>query len=355
MQIAIPLYDRFTALDAIGPYEVLSRLPDSRRHVRRHRGRARTRPTTACSRSSPRPRSTTFRNPEILCVPGGWGTRDAMSDERLVDWIRDAHETSEWTTSVCTGSLLLGAAGVLDGLDATTPLARAGDAGRAGRHARPAGAWSSRARSSPPPASRRASTWRSSCWRRSPATSSRKTIQLLIEYDPQPPFDAGSPEKAPPEIVAAAAGARGARQPAYLEEGLALAAVGRDLVHDPVAGHEVERVEALAQLAGLRVAEVDAVADAQVARGRARAPASAPRPRPRSGRGCRPGGQVGGGDPAGLARARMRDSRRRARSRSRVRACARPASRTSPRAAGGTSCRRRTAWGRRSPSRRPAR
>ena len=50
-------------------------------------------------------------NPGDPCVPGGWGTRDAMSDERILDWIRAAHQTSEWTTSVCTGSLLLGAAG----------------------------------------------------------------------------------------------------------------------------------------------------------------------------------------------------------------------------------------------------
>src|SRR5665809_90991 len=59
-------------------------------------------------------------SPDVVMVPGGIGTRALLDDETLIGWIRAAHETSEWTTSVCTGSLLLGAAGVLDGLDATS-------------------------------------------------------------------------------------------------------------------------------------------------------------------------------------------------------------------------------------------
>ena len=119
MDIAIPLYDRFTALDAIGPYEVLSRIPDSRvTFVGTEAGPYKTDNgmLTILAEAS----LDDLPNPEIICVPGGWGTRDAMSDERILDWIRGAHETSEWTTSVCTGSLLLGAAGVLEGLDATS-------------------------------------------------------------------------------------------------------------------------------------------------------------------------------------------------------------------------------------------
>ena len=123
-------------------------LAHSRRRpeVRRHRGR----PLQDRQRHAHDPRrgrrSTTCPQPDILCVPGGWGTRDAMSDERLVGWIRDAHETSQWTTSVCTGSLLLGAAGVLDGLEATTHWLELETLREHRRDARPSAAWWSRAR-----------------------------------------------------------------------------------------------------------------------------------------------------------------------------------------------------------------
>jgi transcriptional regulator GlxA family with amidase domain len=139
-------------------------------------------------------------DPEIVVVPGGLGTRALLDDERLVSWIRRAHDTSEWTTSVCTGSLLLGAAGVLDGLEATSHWTEL----RALEHfgARPsdrrvveqgkvitaAGVSSGidmalvlAARISGPEVA--------------------QMIQLGIEYDPQPPYDTGSREKAPEEIV----------------------------------------------------------------------------------------------------------------------------------------------------------
>ena len=281
MDIAIPLYDRFTALDAIGPYEVLSRLPDSRvTFIGTEAGPYKT--DNGMLTILAEATLDDLPNPEILCVPGGWGTRDAMSDERILNWIRAAHETSEWTTSVCTGSLLLGAAGVLR--DSTRRAT-----GSSSRR------WPSWA---PRPTGHRVveqgkvitAAGVSSgidmalfLLAKIAGEDYAKTIQLLIEYDPQPPFDAGSPEKASPETVAQLRELAVAR--AYLEEGLPLAAVGRHLVHDPVAGYEVERLEALAQLARLRVPEVDPVADrAGHARAR-RAPASAPRRRPRSGRG----------------------------------------------------------------------
>ncbi len=110
MDIAIPMYDRFTALDAIGPYEVLSRLPDAQVTWLAHEpGLVRTDngmlaiEATAAFEDLP--------HPDIVLVPGGTGTRDLLEDERLLTWLRGAHETSTWTTSVCTGSLLLGAAG----------------------------------------------------------------------------------------------------------------------------------------------------------------------------------------------------------------------------------------------------
>src|SRR5215207_1652490 len=119
MKIAIPIYDRFTALDAVGPYEVLQRVPGSEivwlarepGPVGTDRGQLSLMADAAYE---------DVPDPEIVLVPGGTGTREALGDERLIAWIRGAHETSQWTTSVCTGALVLGAAGVLDGLRATT-------------------------------------------------------------------------------------------------------------------------------------------------------------------------------------------------------------------------------------------
>ena len=120
MQVAIPLFPRFTALDGIGPYEVLQRIPERRHHVRRSRPRPWSAPRTGSSASRPTPRSRRLPTPDVIVFPGGVGTRALMEDERVLDWVRTAHKTTTFTTSVCTGSLVLGAAGLLDGLTATT-------------------------------------------------------------------------------------------------------------------------------------------------------------------------------------------------------------------------------------------
>jgi putative intracellular protease/amidase len=200
MQIAIPLYDRFTALDAIGPYEVLSRLPDSRvTFVGPEAGPYKTDNgmLTILAEAS----LDELPNPEILCVPGGWGTREAIGDERLVSWIRDAHETSEWTTSVCTGSLLLAAAGVLAGLKATSHWLELDSLGEMG--ARPTGQRVVQ-EGKVVTAAGVSSGIDMALFLMAQIAGEEfaKTIQLMIEYDPQPPFDAGSPSKAPAEIVA---------------------------------------------------------------------------------------------------------------------------------------------------------
>jgi putative intracellular protease/amidase len=217
MDIAIPLFDRITALDAIGPYEVLSRLPDARvRFVAIAPGPYRT-DNRQLTLVADEPLSAVPR-PEILMVPGGFGTRDLMTPNPLLDWIRTAHETSQWTTSVCTGSLLLGAAGVLRGLEATTHWAALEQLRELG--ARPtlkrvvvqgkvvtAAGVSSGIDMALTLAARIA------------GDEVAQSIQLGIEYDPQPPFNAGSPETAPPHVVARLRG--------RLQERLATAAAER--------------------------------------------------------------------------------------------------------------------------------
>ena len=199
MDIAIPLFDGITALDAIGPYEVLSRLPGARvRFVADTPGPKRTdnKQLTLIADEA----LSAVPHPEIVMVPGGFGTRRLMTPNPLLDWIRTAHETSQWTTSVCTGSLLLGAAGLLKGLEATTHWAAMDDLAALG--ARPtlqrvvvqgkivtAAGVSSGIDMALTLAARIA------------GDDYAQSIQLGIEYDPEPPFSAGSPKKAPAHIV----------------------------------------------------------------------------------------------------------------------------------------------------------
>jgi transcriptional regulator GlxA family with amidase domain len=201
MDIAIPIFDRITALDAIGPYEVLSRLPGARiRWVAMTPGHYKT-DNRQLTLVADEPLSA-VPHPEIIMVPGGFGTRSLMTPNPLLDWLRTAHETSQWTTSVCTGSLLLGAAGLLKGLEATTHWAALDTLRELG--AKPtlkrvveqgkiitAAGVSSGIDMALTLAARIA------------GDEFAQSIQLGIEYDPQPPFRAGSPETAPPHIVEA--------------------------------------------------------------------------------------------------------------------------------------------------------
>jgi putative intracellular protease/amidase len=199
MQIAIPLYDRFTALDAVGPYEVLSRLPESKlTFVGYEVGPVRTDNERLAMHVD-----AVFEDipePEVIVVPGGWGTRALLDDERILSWIRHAHEHSQWTTSVCTGSLLLGAAGVLDGLDVTShwleldALAGFG-ASPTGRRVVEQGKVITAAGVSS------GIDMGLTLAAKIAGDEFAKTIQLLIEYDPEPPFDSGSTAKAAPELV----------------------------------------------------------------------------------------------------------------------------------------------------------
>jgi putative intracellular protease/amidase len=199
MQIAIPLYDRFTALDAVGPYEVLSRLPGATVHfVAAEPGMKRT--ETAMLGLSADLALDDVPEPDVFVIPGGYGTRALIDDAQMIDWIRHAHETSEWTTSVCTGSLLLAAAGILDGLEATTHWLEYDLLERLGAKPVPrrvvqqgkvitAAGVSSGIDMALVLAAEIA------------GNDVAQAIQLGIEYDPEPPFDSGSPAKAGVRIV----------------------------------------------------------------------------------------------------------------------------------------------------------
>lgn len=200
MEIAIPMYDRFTALDAIGPYEVLSRLPGANVTWLAHEpGLVRTDngmlalEATATFEDLPRP--------DIVVLPGGIGTRALLDDDRLLAWIREAHEHARWTTSVCTGALLLGAAGLLDGLRATThwleleSLAAFGALPTDERIV---------VEGSVVTAAGVSSGIDMALWLTGEiaGTEFAQAVQLMLEYDPQPPYDTGSTAVAPPELVA---------------------------------------------------------------------------------------------------------------------------------------------------------
>jgi putative intracellular protease/amidase len=199
MDIALLLYDRFTALDAIGPYEVLSRLPGaSVRFVAQQAGPLRTDNGTLTVIAEHA--IADVGAPDILVVPGGPGEVVARAGGPVLEWVRSVHETSTWTTSVCTGSLILAAAGLLEGRRATTHWLAFDELRRLGAE----------------PVSERVVfdgklvtaagvsagiDMALTLAGRIAGPEVAQAIQLGIEYDPQPPFDAGSPAKAPAEIV----------------------------------------------------------------------------------------------------------------------------------------------------------
>jgi transcriptional regulator GlxA family with amidase domain len=199
MDIAILLYQRLTALDAIGPYEVLSRLPGAEvKFVAGETGPVRT-DNGMLTLMAEHPLED-MAHPDIVLVPGGPGEVAARAGEPVLEWLRSVDQRSTWTTSVCTGSLILAAAGLLDGKRATGHWLALEQLGRLG---------------ATPVAERVVFDGKivtaagvSAGIDMALALAARvagehvaQAIQLSIEYDPQPPFDAGSPGKAPAELV----------------------------------------------------------------------------------------------------------------------------------------------------------
>ncbi len=204
MNIAILLYDRLTALDAIGPYEVLSRLPGARlTFVAAQAGPVRTDNgmlslLADCSIEE-------VDQPDIVLVPGGPGELDARAGEPVLEWLRRANDGSTWTTSVCTGSLILAAAGLLEGRRATShwlAMERLRELGAEPVNERVVFDGKLVTAAGVSAGIDMALTLAATIAGEGVA----QAIQLGIEYDPQPPFDAGSPAKAPAEIVAALRG-----------------------------------------------------------------------------------------------------------------------------------------------------
>ena len=199
MHIAIGLYERFTSLDTMGPFQVLSSLPGAQvTFVAEKAG-----PVTDESgflTVTARAAFADLPDPDILLVPGGTITGTLVPHHPIVGWIARAHRTTTWTTSVCTGALLLAGAGVLDGVEATTHWAAMDELARLG-----------------------AVPVRERVVRRGKIVTAAgvsagidmaltlagviagpefaQTVQLMMEYDPAPPFDAGSPDKAGPLAV----------------------------------------------------------------------------------------------------------------------------------------------------------
>jgi transcriptional regulator GlxA family with amidase domain len=195
MHVAIPLYPRFTALDAVGPYTVLAFAPGwtvtfvaaEPGPVVDDRGSL---SLTATASFAEVPR------PDVLLVPGGPGTVEALADEALLAWIRQVHAYTGWTTSVCTGAYLLGAAGVLAGLPATTHWGWLD--GLAGFGAQPTGERVVHQGKVVTAAGVSAGIDMAlTLLARVDGDRTAQAVQLAIEYDPQPPFSAGSPAGAP--------------------------------------------------------------------------------------------------------------------------------------------------------------
>jgi putative intracellular protease/amidase len=199
VNIAIPIFDRLTALDAVGPYEVLSRIPGATVHfIATEPGPKRT--ETQMLALVADESLDDLPEPEVIVFPGGYGTRELMEDAAIQNWLRHAHEHSQWTTSVCTGSLVLGAAGILNGLQATThwmlldQLAEFGATPSTERVVEQGKVITAAGVSS-------GIDMALTLAARIGGPELAQAIQLGIEYDPQPPFDSGSTAKARPEIV----------------------------------------------------------------------------------------------------------------------------------------------------------
>ncbi|MFH9068748.1 DJ-1/PfpI family protein [Streptomyces alboflavus] len=199
MDIVIPLFDRFEPLDAIGPYEILAHVPGATvRFVAPEPGLVQdvlgSLPVHVPTRYSEVERC------DVLLIPGGGGAWTVADDPEFLDWVRRVHEGTRFTTSVCTGALVLAAAGLLDGLTVTShwgvidELASYGARYTPERIVRHDRVITSAGVSAGIDMAIRLAALLSD-------DTTAQAIQLYTEYDPQPPFDTGSVAKAPAEVL----------------------------------------------------------------------------------------------------------------------------------------------------------
>ncbi|MFF9644587.1 DJ-1/PfpI family protein [Kitasatospora aureofaciens] len=203
MRIAVLLYPDFTTLDAVGPYEVLSRIPGAE-VVFTAAGRGPVRNDLTSLAITADAALDEVDSADLLLVPGGPGTEAQLADEAVLDWVRRIDATTTWTTSVCSGSLLLGAAGLLRGRRATShwgvldQLPRFGAEPTGSERIVVDGKYATSAGVSAGIDLALTLTGLIA------GDETAQAIQLLIEYDPQPPYAAGSLAKASLEVVAGA-------------------------------------------------------------------------------------------------------------------------------------------------------
>ncbi|MFI5027839.1 MAG: DJ-1/PfpI family protein [Solirubrobacterales bacterium] len=197
-QISILIFDKLAAQDAVGPYEVMRNVPDwSVEFVAKERGEVRAEGGLGmiADRSLAQVEAA-----DIVLVPGGVGNRPMLEDEEVLSWLRRIDATTKWTTSVCTGSLVLGAAGLLEGRRATSnwllldALSEFGADPVGGRFVEDGKVITAAGVTA-------GIDMALHLVGREVGPEVAQAVQLGIEYDPDPPFDSGSPEKAPPEIV----------------------------------------------------------------------------------------------------------------------------------------------------------
>ncbi len=199
MQVAILVFDGITVLDAVGPYEVLGWLPDPDvRLVGLTTGPVRSAQGTLALVADYS--LDDVPAPDVVLVPGGPGEEVLRRDPAVLDWLRAAHGTSRWTTSVCTGACTLAAAGLLEGVEATTHWASMDTLARLG--ARPVSErWVHRGRIITAAGVSAGIDMALYLLAREAGEERAQTAQLILEYDPQPPFDSGSPAKAPAHVI----------------------------------------------------------------------------------------------------------------------------------------------------------
>jgi transcriptional regulator GlxA family with amidase domain len=203
-QIAIVLYPGLTALDALGPYEVLKMLPGAEiRFVAHEPGPVSTDRGVLTIGATHSYDETP--DPFLLLVPGSEAnTASAMADAKLAAWLKQAHQTSTWTTSVCSGALVLAAAGILDGHPATTHWAAQSMLKRFGampmrndRLVRSGKIWTAAGVSA-------GIDLAFALFGEIASREEAEVAQLIIEYDPQPPFSSGHPSKASEAVLSKA-------------------------------------------------------------------------------------------------------------------------------------------------------